>query len=182
MSEAAAAKPTQKPAPEPGPAAPAKKKLPMVTLGMIGGLMVFEGVGIFAAMKFFGAEPDPTLGMPHLEVTTQPFGESKEIEIAKVRVQNTNGARPMLYSVTINVQVPSAKESLITEDFLKNRKAAVTDAISRIIRSADGKHLSEPGLETLKRKVKFELGSLLCDDKVIEEVLIPEFTPMPMGY
>lgn len=181
MSDAAAAKPAEKPAGDAAAASP-KKKLPMVTLGMIGGLMVIEGVGIFAAMKFFGAEPDPTVGMPHLEVTTQPFGESKEIEVAKVRVQNTNGARPMLYSVTINVQVPSDKESLITEDFLKNRKAAVTDAISRIIRSADGKHLSEPGLESLKRKIKFELGALLSDDKVIEEVLIPEFTPMPMGY
>lgn len=177
-----AAKPAEKPAAD-GAAAPGKKKLPIATLGMVGGLMLAEGIGIFAAMKFFGAEPDPTVGMPqHLEVTTQPFGESKEIEIAKVRVQNTNGARPMLYSVTIEVKIPTDKESLITEDFLKNRKASVTDAISRIIRSADGKHLSEPGLETLKRKIRFELGSLLGDEKVIEDVLIPEFTPMPMGY
>lgn len=175
-----AAKPQDKQAGD--AAAPVKKGKSMATIGLIGGLMVVEGIGIFAVMKFFGHEPDPTVGMPQLEVTTQPFGESKEIEVAKVRVQNTNGARPMLYSATIDITVPSDKVAMISEDFLKNRKATVTDVVSRIIRSADGKHLSEPGLETLKRKIRFELGSLIGDEKLIEEVLIPEFTPMPMGY
>lgn len=175
-----AAKPTE--------AAPAgdqpveKKGKSMATIGIVSGLMLAEGVGIFFAMKFFGSEPDPTVGMTQLAVTTQPFGESKEVELVRVRVQNTNGARPALYSVAINVKVPADKVTFITEDFLKNRQATVTDTISRIIRSADGKHLSEPGLETLKRRVSIELGTLLGDDKVIEEVLIPEFTPMPLGF
>lgn len=163
-------------------AADSKKVKSYATIGLISGLMLVEGVAIFAAMKFFGADPDPTAGMPQLTVTTQPFGESKEIEIARVRVQNTNGTRPILYAASIDVKVPSKKESLITEDFLKNRRATVNDAISRIIRSADSKHLSEPGLETLKRKIRFELGALLGDENVIEEVLIPEFTPMPAGF
>ncbi len=159
-----------------------KKGKSIATIGIVSGLMVAEGLGIFFAMKFFGSEPDPTVGMTQLAVTTQPFGESKEVELAKVRVQNTNGARPLLYTVCVNLKVPADKETFITEDFLKNRQATVTDTISRIIRSADGKHLSEPGLETLKRRIGIELGTLLGDDKLIEEVLIPEFTPMPMGY
>lgn len=180
-----AAKATDKPTAEQAATdsgAAVKKKLPVATLGLVGGLMVLEGVGIFAAMKFFGSQPDPTVGMPQLQVTTQPFGDSKEIEVAKVRVQNANGARPMLYAVGIDIKVPRDKEAMISEDFLKNRKATVTDAISRIIRSAEGKHLTEPGLETLKRKIRIELSNLLADDKIIEEVLIPEFTPMPLGY
>ncbi|HWL95144.1 MAG TPA: hypothetical protein VNT79_16615 [Phycisphaerae bacterium] len=181
MADAAAAADKVK-ANDPAGGSPAKKPKSYATIGMVGGLMLIEGVGIFFAMKFFGAEPDPTVGMEHLEVTTQPFGDSKEIEVARVRVQNANGAKPMLYSVTIGIKVPADKESTISEDFLKNRKATVTDVISRIIRSADGAHLGEPGLETLKRKIHFELGELLGEKEVIEEVLIPEFTPVPMGF
>ncbi|MCG8406213.1 MAG: hypothetical protein MI923_13535 [Phycisphaerales bacterium] len=164
------------------PAAGKPKKKPIATIGIFGGVMILEGLGIFFCMKFFGAEPDPTAGMDtNLTVTTAPFEESKEFKVASVRVQNTNGDRSILYSVGVSIRVHNDHEAMI-EDFLKNRSATIDDAISRIIRSADERHLSEPGLETLKRQVRFELSTLLSDDTIIEQVLIPEFTPLPTGF
>lgn len=163
-------------------AAPPKKKKSMATMGIFGGVMVVEGLAIFFGMKLLGSEPDPTVGMMEtLQTTTAPFEESKEIEVAHVRVQNANGARTILYSVTIIARVRRENEEMLRE-FLDNRKATLNDAISRIIRSADEKHLAEPGLETLKRQVRFELSNLLGDDTVIEQILIPEFTPLPTGF
>lgn len=163
-------------------AEPAKKKKFMATIGIFGGVMVVEGLAIFFGMKLLGSEPDPTVGMMEtLQTTTAPFEESKELEVAHVRVQNANGARTILYSVTIIARVHREDEETLQE-FLDNRKATLSDAISRIIRSADEKHLAEPGLETLKRQVRFELSNLLGDDTIIEQILIPEFTPLPTGF
>lgn len=160
-----------------------KQKKSYTMIGLFGGLMVVEGLAIFLCMKFLGSEPDPTLGMmDSLQTTTAPFEESKELEVARVRVQNANGARTILYSVAISIRVHHENESMIT-DFLKHRRATINDSISRIIRSAQEKHLSEPGLETLKRQVHFELNSLLGGEgSMIEQVLIPEFTPLPTGF
>jgi len=181
MADEEAKKPDAAPQTEATEASPKKKS--MATMGIFGTVMLVEGLAIFLAMRFFGAEPNPADGM-ELELTaaTQPFSERREIEVAHVRVQNSNGERSTLYSVTINIVVDHTHAEMITEDFLKNRQATITDAISRIIRSSDEKHLSEPGLETLKRQVSFELGLLLKDDTIIEQVLIPEFTPLPTGF
>ncbi|MFQ5429127.1 MAG: flagellar basal body-associated FliL family protein [Phycisphaerae bacterium] len=163
-------------------AAPKAKRLSMGTIGVFGGVMVLEGVGIFFAMKMLGADPDPTVGMENqLQVTTAPFEQSKEFEVARVRVQNDHGQRVMLYSATITVRVDQSKADLV-EDFLKNRAATINDSVSRILRSAEEQQLAEPGLETLKRQIRFELSSLLRDETIIEQVLIPEFTPLPTGF
>ncbi len=155
---------------------------PWATMGIFGGVMLLEGLAIFMCMKIFGSEPDPTLGMEgDLQPTTAPFEASRELEVSSVRVQNDNGQRATLYSVSVTIRVDHAREAMVTE-FLKNRKATINDGISRLIRSAEEKHLAEPGLETLKRQIRFELSSLLGDDTIIEQVLIPEFTPLPIGF
>ncbi len=159
-----------------------KKKKSVATMGIFGAVMLAEGLAIFFAMRFFGSAPDPAKALEPISATTQPFSERREIEVARVRVQNTNGERSILYSVTINIVVDYTQEKMIVEEFLENRKATITDTISRIIRSSEAKHLSEPGLETLKRQISFELGVLLKDDTIIEQVLIPEFTPLPTGF
>ena len=160
-----------------------KQKKSYATIGLFGGVMIVEGLAIFLCMKFFGSEPDPTIGMMDtLQTTTAPFEESKELEVARVRVQNANGARTTLYSVAISIRVHHDDEGMVA-DFLKNREATINDSMSRIIRSAEEKHLSEPGLETLKRQIHFELNTLLGGEgSLIEHVLIPEFTPLPTGF
>lgn len=162
--------------------APAKPKRSIGTLGVFGGIMVVEGLAIFLLMKSFGTQPDPTHALEGIEQpTTQPWKESAELEVAKLRVQNNNGSRGLVCNVTIVVRVHQTDVNRVKE-FLENRKSTINDALSRILRSVDEKHLNEPGLETLKRQFRFELSSLIHDDAVIEQVLIPECMPLPTGF
>jgi len=162
------------------PDAPARKGK-AITFAVFGGIMVVEGIAIFAAMKMLGHEPDPTVGMEPLAATTKPWEESLELPVVSVRVPNSNGARAMLYSVKVAARV-HAKEKTEIEEFLKKRKSTIEDVISRVIRSSEEKHLAEPGLETLKRQVRFELNALIGDEHKIEQILIPECMPIPAGY
>ena len=177
----------KQPAPAPDAAADAKpavseKRGKMMTLGVFGGVMVVEAVAIFMCMKFMGSEPDPTLGMEHaMEATTKPWEQTHELAVADVRVPNNNGSRTILYSVKVVISVHHESQEKMKE-FIENRKNTVDDVISRVIRSADERHLAEPGLETLKRQIRFELGRLIGDDKIIEHVLIPECMPIPTGF
>lgn len=157
------------------------KSAKMKTFGIFGGVMLLEGLAIFFAMRFFSPEPDPTMGMDQELTTSQPALATKELELARVRVQNTNGARTVLYSVTANIVVPSEMETKV-QTFLDNHRAAINDMLSRIIRAAEDKHLHEHGLETLKRLIRFELTKMIGDDLTIERVLISEFTPLPTGF
>lgn len=170
------------PAPaEPARSDPPAKKGKTLTLAIVGGAMLLEGAAIFAGMKMFGHEPDPTVGMEPLAPTTKPWEESLEMPVVSVRVPNSNGARTMLYSVKVAARVHS-KERDEVKEFLERRKSTIEDVISRVIRSAEEKHLAEPGLETLKRQVRFELNTLIGDEHKIEQVLIPECMPIPAGY
>lgn len=163
-------------------ASPPAKKGRLGTIGLVGGIMLVEGVGIFLCMKFLGTDPDPTVGMEQaLAPTTKPWEESREILVAKVRVLNNSGTKAMLYNVKVVVRVHHENQGKV-EEFFESRKSTVEDTISRVIRSAEERHLAEPGLETLKRQVRHELGVLLGDDSLIEQVLVPECMPMPTGY
>ncbi len=171
------------PAAAPEVDAPAPSRKPKLgTIGLVGGIMVVEGMAIFMGMKMLGSNPDPTVGMERgLTPTTRPWEESQEISVAKVRVLNSNGPKAMLYNVKVVTRVHHSNQARVQE-FIEGRKSTVEDAISRVIRSAEERHLGEPGLETLKRQIRHELGGLLGDDNLIEQVLIPECMPMPTGY
>jgi len=101
--------------------------------------------------------------------------------VASVRVPNCNGSRTLLYSVKVAARVHSKEKDEVRE-FLEMRKSTIEDIISRVIRSAEEKHLAEPGLETLKRQVRFELSTLIGDEHKIEQILIPECMPIPAGF
>ncbi|MBI5763872.1 MAG: hypothetical protein HZA51_10150 [Planctomycetes bacterium] len=158
-----------------------KKKGKMLTVALFGGVMIIEGVAIFATMKMLGHEPDPTVGMEPLAPTTKPWEESSELPVVSVRVPNSNGARTMLYSVKVAARV-NHKELDEVKGFLEKRKSTVEDVISRVIRSAEEKQLAEPGLETLKRLLRYELGTLIGDEHKFEQILIPECMPIPAGF
>ena len=183
---AAKEKEEPKPPASPAPAEPAKgdappKKSKAPTFAIFGGVMVIEGLAIFGVMKMFGHEPDPTVGLEPMAPTTKPWDDSLELPVASVRVPNNNGARTMLYSVKVAARV-AFKEKEDVRQFLERRKNTLEDVISRVIRSAEERHLAEPGLETLKRQVRFELNALIGDEHKIEQVLIPECMPIPAGY
>lgn len=170
--------------PNPAPAAGAdekaapKSKKSLATVGLVVGVMLVEGVAIFGVMKIFGSDPDPTLGMGMEQTTTNPWKEYKEIEVARLRVENTNGTRTTLYNVRFVVTVHTSKAAEF-ELVLEQRKFTIEDALSRVVQEASEREMSEPGKETLKEKVRSELGKILRDPEMIQDVLIPELIALP---
>lgn len=151
---------------------------------IVGVLMLLEGVGIFAVTRMVSprvaAADVGGDGAQSSKTGLEAPDDLVEIAIADCRPVNRVSGR--LVVVRIRVAVVVARD--FEEDAKKlfeERKARVEDRINFVIRSAEIQHLNEPGLETIKRRLKFELGRIVGDDKVIEELLIPELQQTIQG-
>lgn len=163
------------------PAEPAGKKPKgkMLTFGLFGGVMIIEGLAIFFAMKTFGGQPHP-VEAEQMIPTSKPESEFMEVEVANVRVPHVTGSRTTLYAMRVVVLVRHDKIEDVKKTF-EAKKWTVTDTVSRVIRQAAESEMSEPRLETLRRKMKFELDELCGAEHAIEQVLIPECMPLSTG-
>jgi len=171
-----AAKPGADAAAEP---AGKKPKGKMFTIGLFGGVMIIEGLAIFFAMKSFGHEPHK-VEAEEMHPTSKPGTEFKEVEVANVRVPHVTGSRTTLYAMRVVAVVKFEQYDEIKKT-LDAKKWTLTDTVSRVIRQAAESEISEPRLETLRRKMKFELNELCGEEHAIEQVLIPECMPLSTG-
>ncbi|MGH7214988.1 MAG: hypothetical protein ACREIT_09525, partial [Tepidisphaeraceae bacterium] len=67
---------------------------------------------------------------------------------------------------------------------IKERDALIRDRIRTIIAQADPEKLgggSEPGLETLRRQVKYQLDEIVGEG-MVDEVLVPRCIPFRADY
>lgn len=158
-----------------------KKKKKLGTAVIVAVVMVVEGVALFGAMKFLGGKPGHADAAEHAEPASKPVIEDEEIPVVQLRALNVKSGRPVLYSLKVFVRVPADKAEAIKKT-LEKKRATVEDSVARIVRSADPSHLSEDGLETLRRQIQFELGRLTNDESGVSEILIPECTPYPTGF
>ena len=177
-------------------------KLPV----LLGGVMTVEAVVLFIALKGFGGPASAEAhGPEHGEVAYQlddhgepvlddhgnpiplephPEGpELVEVQVDSFRAQNQLDGRTYLYDVDISVQVPGE----VADDVKAKLEAStglVRDRMTRIIRSIDPQKLNgtvEPGLETLRRQVRYQLD-LIVGEGLIEEVLVPRCIPYRTSY
>jgi flagellar basal body-associated protein FliL len=156
-----------------------KPKSKMKKLIVIGGLMLVEGIVIFAGVKFLGGSPTESEAqeMPaevsNMEQLLEDIGRETELEIAKISAYNNRPGNQMVYNLTVSCRVNTdVKEK--AESLLELRSMTIQDRIQKVIRNADPQFMTEPGLETIRRQIKFELDQILGTDALINEILIPE--------
>jgi flagellar basal body-associated protein FliL len=93
--------------------------------------------------------------------------------------------RTFLYDISIYAVVKGENMKTVTEK-LKEREALIKDRVRTIIAQSDPEKLgggSEPGLETLRRQVKYQLDEMLGGKEgLIEEVLVPRCIPFRTDY
>ncbi len=168
--------------------APIWTKLPV----LVGGIMVLEAVILIAAFKMMGGGATKTA---HAEVELKAgeggagghgegggtAGSEKklhELEVISFRAPNMSTGRRFIYDVAIFAAVKEQNKTQV-EAILKQRQATITDRVRTIIAMSDSDKLgggSEPGLETLRRQVKYQLEEI-AGEGLIEEVLIPRCIP-----
>jgi flagellar basal body-associated protein FliL len=176
-------------------------KLPV----LLGGVMVLEAVVLFGAFKLLGGSPTPASGAdlavddgdPHAHGSgtgghgggdaSSTAGASKnrsvEINVVNFKAPNKLSGRTFLYDVSIYVVVKSIDAERVKQ-VIKDREALIQDRIRTIIAQSDPEKLgggSEPGLETLRRQVKYQLDEIVGDGQ-IAEVLVPRCIPFRTDY
>jgi len=192
--------------PEAAPAAGEKKaagggmltKLPV----LLGGVMIIEAVVLFAGFKFLGGGA-PKQAQAALEGADKPAegaaaeggGEGKgpttvpdkkapvEVPVLDFRALNRRSGHTFLYDVAIVAATRSEFEEKVKK-IVADRGNLIRDRVRTIIAQSDPEKLgggSEPGLETLRRQVKYQLDEIVGEG-LIDEVLVPKCIPFRADY
>lgn len=102
-----------------------------------------------------------------------PVDSMSELEIADCRLHNNRTGKMILVRIRVSALVAAADAERV-KALVEAKKSRIQDRVSSIIRSAEPKFMNEPGLETIKRSLRFELGQILGDADLIKEILVPE--------
>jgi hypothetical protein len=186
-------------------AAAAKGGLMAKTPFLLGAVMVLEAVVLFAGFKILGGGPQNAAGAELSAAEDggddQAGGHGKgdgktgrtgkgerkakfvELNVLDFKAPNKVNGRTFLYDVSIFVVCKGEYEKQV-KDTLREREALIKDRVRTIIAQSDPEKLvggSEPGLETLRRQVKYQLDTIVGEG-VIEEVLVPKCIPFRTDY
>ena len=153
-------------------------------------VMLIEAVVLFAGIKFLGGGPsmasaEAALAEADARAKSLPGAglatdKKKTVEVAVVDLRATNkvSGRTILFDVSIFV-VTSGENADKVKAMIGERGALIKDRVATIIRQSDPEKLgggSEPGLETLRRQVKYQLDEIVGEG-LVEEVLVPRCIP-----
>jgi flagellar basal body-associated protein FliL len=160
---------------------------------LLAGVMLIEAVVLFAGFKFVAGGPrhadaadvkgehgegagDAAAKAAAAEKDKKPV----EIPLVDFRATNKSRGRTLWVDVSIFVVTRGENEDKVRKA-IKDREALIKDRVSTIIRQSDPEKLSggsEPGLETLRRQVKYQLDEIVGEG-MIDEVLVPRCIPLP---
>jgi flagellar basal body-associated protein FliL len=158
---------------------------------LLGAAMVVEAIILFAGFKFLGAGPKASQAV-ELTASTQAGEKGEgadkgaatdqnspvELPVVDFRAPNKQSGRTYLYDVSIYV-VAKQKNGDLVKGLIASHLEMIEDRIRTIIAQSDPDKLgggSEPGLETLRRQIKYQLDQIIGDG-LINEVLIPRCIP-----
>lgn len=149
----------------------------MFQLLIIALLMIGEGVMIFFVTRAVHSGPEFAEAGEAGEgagPAAPAFGELAEIDLGECRPSNRVTGKLISFQVQVVVLVAPGELERARE-IAKAKRERFRDRINFVIRSAEPQHLDEPGLETIRRRLKHEFDRLLDDRKLIKEVLVPVF-------
>jgi len=179
------------------------KGLPIVVVAV---LMAVEGAGVFALVKWLSGSPSPTMAEDHAaepaisaehgesqsdhdghgdpSAKSEPMvskpGELSEVALVDLRTINNETGKLIVIQIRVSVLV-LATEFEKAQKLIESKKSRIEDKVNYVLRSADPKHLKERGLDTIKRRLKYELDMIFEEENLIREVLIPQMLQSGSG-
>lgn len=168
-----------KPAEAPAPAAEAPKKNSMAKMAIMAAVvLVLEGATVGVTMVM-SSGPKKALAEAPTSAPAAAVEHDVEVKVVTDRLPN-NISRLCNYDLQVVAKVDEKNKDKVTELF-KDQDAEIRDHIRKIVAGSDPKTLLEPGLETLRRQISYQLDQDIGKD-LIKEVLIPKCTPQPSPY
>ncbi len=189
-----------------GTSAKSSKKI-MIIAGAAAGVLLFEALGIFIAVKLVSKGPAETVAQEleqEQEATLVDHSkeETGEVLVAKIECPHTNTGRLYMISMTVYATVPKSmikneegegeegesEESSgpDIEKMIKAKIAEIKDRMRTVVASADTSTLClarsekpDYGLTTLRRQFKAILDDVLGKG-IVQDVLISDYMPRPM--
>lgn len=171
---------------------------------LLAGAMIIEAVVLFAGFKFLGGSPKPAAAQG-VELTEGAKGEKAEggkegegskegakeggggvkdkkspaeIPVVDFRALNCRAGHTVLYDVAV-VIITTGEHEAVVKQKVTDRGNLIRDRVRTIIAEADPEKLGgrlEPGLETLRRQIKYQLDQILGEG-LVDEVVISKWTP-----
>ena len=158
------------------PTASGGRKSKMVPLIVIALLMLGEGVGVYFVANMISSDPIAAAAQELGAAGGEDRGTTSalaELEVAECRPSNKMSGKLISFRLRVLVLVPQVEVKRATA-LIEERGGRLRDRINFVVRSVEPQHLNEPGLETLKRRLKLEFDHVLDDDSLVHEVLVPE--------
>jgi len=151
-----------------------KKKGKLIPILVISILMIGEGIAIFFLVKSVSPAPAESMASSD-DLGLDAFGGDKmaEVELVECRPSNRMGGKLITFHIKV-IGLVSAEDQTRATELVEAKKARLEDGVNIVIRSAEPKHLNEPGLETIKRRLKYEIGRVFGDDELIKDILLPQ--------
>lgn len=136
-------------------------------------LMIGEGVAVFFVANALSPAPSPVESADGAGDDSAAIQDLAEIELADCRPSNKMAGRFVTYHIRV-LGLVNAEQLTEIETMARSRRARLEDAVNVVIRSADPKHLDEPELGTIKRRLKNEFDRIFGDESLIQEIVIPQ--------
>lgn len=147
----------------------------LIMVGILVGVMVIEGAGVFILAKHFGARPASAEagGIDGLDPEEgQKAPKEIEVEVARFRAQNDQARQTAVYELTVYAVVLETDQEAFAS-MIEQKKATIQDRFSSIIRAADPQVLNEPDPATLRQSFERELSQIAEEEEMVRRVLIP---------
>ncbi|MCX5659555.1 MAG: hypothetical protein NTW19_07500 [Planctomycetota bacterium] len=159
-------------------AAPAKKGLPIKTIGILAAVLLIEA-GVISAAFLFAGRPAEVKASGAVEDKTAELNELVEKSVIADKFQNTRTGRTYIYDTDIYILVRRKDEEKVDER-LKAISAQIVGDIGQLFRKAEPAYLLEPSLATLIRQIKATLDQRMGLDaegkSLIQDVVIKKYT------
>lgn len=157
---------------------------------LLGAVMLVEALVLVAGFKLLGGGPKAASATEAADIDGHGGGHGgghkkggerkKSVELAVVEFRGTNkvSGRTLLFDVSIFAVVGGDKAEAV-KTAIAERSALIKDRVRTIIAQSDPEKLSggsEPGLETLRRQVKYQLDEIVGEG-MVDDVLVPRCIP-----
>ena len=153
---------------------------------LLGVVMFVEAAVLFGGFKMFGGGPKDSHGATPKDGKSASDDKNAkpdprklvEVLVLEFKAPNRVNGNSYLYDVKIYVSAKPDNQKALT-DVITARSATIQDRVRTIISQADPSKLgggTEPGLETLRRQVKYQLDEIVGEG-MVEEVLIAKCIP-----
>jgi flagellar basal body-associated protein FliL len=171
---------SEKPAAAPAAPAAEEKSAPGKKGGMkmivAAALVVLLEVGTVMVTVKMSAGPRQVLAEPPATATAAAVEKDAEVKLVEAKLSNSQSGRLWLYDMQVVAKVSEKNKEKTTALFAEH-ESEIRDRIRTIIASSDPKSLAEPGLETIRRQIAYQLEHDIGKD-LVKEVLIPKCTPI----